>query len=384
MTDTLTTPATGAGPARGRRWRRHRLTALLVAAFVAAVAVALWSGGGARTTTPLDPANPGPDGARALAQVLGDEGVDVEVARSIADLQDVDPGDDLTVVVTSTEYLGADLIDRVREHVGDSQVILVEPGEGIIEALGYGFHSSSAIVDDDRWAAGCDDPLMEGLTLEVDRSQVFDTHGCFTDAGSSVLVDRGATTLFGAGDALTNDQVVRGDNAAVTLRLLGQTDRLLWYIPSYDDLAAGDGVSAETLLPRWIRPGLWLAAIIGLVVIAWRVRRLGPLATEPLPVVVKAIETTRSRGRLYRKAGDRAHAAARLRAATRTRAAERLRLGTGHDEAALVRDVARHVGRSEAEIGAMLSSRGPTPGSDRDLISLARDLATLEEEVRRR
>ncbi len=59
----------------------------------------------------------------------------------------------------------------------------------------------------------------------------------------------------------------------------------------------------------------------------WRGRRLGPLATEPLPVVVKAIETTRSRGRLYRKSGDRAHAADALRSATRARAATRLRLG---------------------------------------------------------
>ena len=33
--------------------------------------------------------------------------------------------------------------------------------------------------------------------------------------------------------------------------------------------------------------------------------------------MVKAIETTRSRGRLYRKAGDRAHAAEVLRAAAR-------------------------------------------------------------------
>ncbi len=382
MTDTLTAPAPDTAPVG--RWRRHRLTAVLVAAFVAAVAVALWSGGGASTSTPLDPNNPGPDGAQALAQVLGDEGVDVEVARSIADLEDVEAGDDLTVVVTSTQYLGQDVIDRMLDHVGDARVILVEPGEGVLAALGFDFHSSSALVDDDRWDADCDDQLMEGLTLEVDRSQVFDTAGCFTDANRSVLVERDNVTLFGAGDALTNDQVVRGDNAAVTLRLLGQTDRLLWFIPSYDDLSAGDGVSAETLLPRWIRPGLWLAAIIGLVVIAWRVRRLGPLAVEPLPVVVKAIETTRSRGRLYRKAGDRAHAAAGLRAATRTRAAERLRLGAGHDEAALIRDVARHVGRPEAEIAAIIGTQGPAPGSDRDLISLATDLATLEEEVRRR
>jgi hypothetical protein len=386
MTDTLSPPLTEARPETPRRgrWRRHRVTVVLVVAFLAAVGVALWSGGGPSTTTPLDPDNSGPEGAQALAQVLGDEGVDVEVARSIDDLEAVDGGGDLTVVVTATQYLGRDVIDRMLAHVGRARVVLVEPGEGVLEAFGYGFHSDSVVVDDDRWDADCADPLMEGLTLEVDRTLTYDTSGCFTDDGRSVLVQRGNVTLFGAGDAVTNDQVTRGDNAAATLRLLGQTERLLWFVPSYDDLSAGDGVSAATLLPRWIRPGIWLGAIVALVVIAWRVRRLGPLATEPLPVVVKAIETTRSRGRLYRKAGDRAHAAAGLRTATRTRTAERLRLGAGHDEAALIRDVARHVGRSEAEITMILGSRGPVPGTDKDLITLATDLAALEEEVRRR
>ena len=71
-----------------------------------------------------------------------------------------------------------------------------------------------------------------------------------------------------------------------------------------------------------------MTAIAVLALLVWRSRRLGALASEPLPVVVKAIETTRSRGRLYRKAGDRDHAAGALRAAARVRAAERLGLGT--------------------------------------------------------
>ena len=176
-----------------------------------------------------------------------------------------------------------------------------------------------------------------------------------------MLVERDNITLFGAGDALTNDQVVRGDNAAVTLRLLGQTDRLLWFVPSYDDLSAGDGVSAETLLPRWIRPGLWLAAIIALVVIAWRVRRLGPLAIEPLPgrgegdrdhpqprpPLPQGRRPGARRGRTPR--GD-PHPRGRAASAGR-------RHGTFAGEAALIRDVARHVGRSEAEIAAILGSR---------------------------
>lgn len=379
MTDTLTPVS----PPRRSLWGRHRTSVLLVVAFLAAVGVALWSGGGPRTDIRLDPSNPGPDGAQAVSQVLGDEGVDVETARSIADLERVEVSSGATVVVTSTDYLGRSVIDRMRAHTGGARIVLVEPGEGVLDAFGFGFHSSERRTDDDRWQAECADPLVEGLTVEVDRALAYDTAGCFTDDRGSLLVTRGGVTLLGAGDALSNDQVVRGDNAAVALRLLGQSEQLVWYVPTYEDLSAGDGVSAETLLPRWIRPGLWLGAIVVLVVIAWRVRRFGPLAIEPLPVVVKAIETTRSRGRLYRKAGDRGHAAARLRAATRARVAERLRVGTHLHEPALIRAVARHVDRPEDEIAAIIGSQSPPPATDKDLIALATDLATLEEEVRR-
>ena len=91
---------------------------------------------------------------------------------------------------------------------------------------------------------------------------------------------------------------------------------------------------------------------------------------EPLPVVVKAIETTQARGRLYRKARDRPHAAEALRQATRTRAATRLGLA-GPTDPLLV-----------SEVAALLGP-GMLPGTDQDLIMLARGLAELDREVRR-
>ena len=100
--------------------------------------------------------------------------------------------------------------------------------------------------------------------------------------------------------------------------------------------------------------------------------------------MVKAIETTRSRGRLYRKAGDRAHAAAALRGAARTRLAERLRLGPpAATRPTLVRDVARHVDRPAGEVAALLGPDAPAPTTDHDLITLASELAALDREVRR-
>ena len=87
--------------------------------------------------------------------------------------------------------------------------------------------------------------------------------------------------------------------------------------------------------------------------------------------------------RVLRRAADRGHAASALRAAARRRAAVRLQLGAGHTEADLVRDVARHTDRSEAEVAALVGSRAPAPVHDHDLIRLANDLAGLDREVRR-
>ena len=181
---------------------------------------------------------------------------------------------------------------------------------------------------------------------------------CF---GGAIAV-RDGLVLVGAPQLLTNDQVLRADNAAVALRLLGQSDRLVWYVASYYDLVGDDGVDFCSLLPDFVVPGLLAAGARHAR--AGRCGGCGGSARWPpsrCPVVVKAIETTRSRGRLYRRSGDRGHAAEALRAATRERLRARLRLGATTDEATLVRDVARHVGRPEHEVGALARLLRPGP-----------------------
>jgi hypothetical protein len=358
---------------------RHRIALLVTAGDVAALAVVVLSSGGARTGTPLDPDNPGPDGAQALARVLDDHGVEVTVARDAEALEATEVAD-TTVVVTSTELLGESTTDRLLAHTRGTPLVLVDPGPGLVDAIGT-FEEPSRATRDGGWDAECSDPLFADLTVEVDQALAYPGDGCFPDEDGSLVVNRDDVTLFGLSQALTNDQVLRADNAAAAVRLLGQHGRVVWYIPTIDDLPLGDGVSLETLLPRWIGPGLWLGALAVVALVVWRARRLGPLATEPLPVVVKAIETTEARGRLYRRAHDRPHAAAALRQATRARAAERLDL-SGPTDPALVRDVARHTGRDEAEVAALLDP-GQAPGTDQDLITLARGLAELDREVRR-
>jgi hypothetical protein len=365
-------------------WRRQRSALLVVAGLVLAVVVVVLGAGGVRTSTPLDPDNPDPDGAQALARVLADQGVDVRVARGADALAAAGAGPGTTVLVTSTDQLGRSTVRRLLRDTEGADVVVAGAGPGTTEALGVPGLPFEVSAARGR-AAACADPRFADLTIRTDRALEYpDAPGCFAgEHGVLVAEPRAGLTLLGAADALSNDEVLRGDNAAALLRLLGGGDRLVWYVPSVDDLVGDDGVSLTTLLPRWIRPGLWLGALTVVAVLLWRGRRLGPLATEPLPVVVRAIETTHSRGRLYRRAGDRAHAAAALRSAARSRARERLRTGTGTDDAALVRAVAEHLGRPAGAVAALLSPDAPAPTTDHDLITLATQLAELDREVRR-
>jgi hypothetical protein len=381
---TTTTSAAPPVPTARPRWWRRRSALLLVTALLLAVVVAIILGSGARTTADLDPDNPDPNGARAIARVLDHHGVDVSVARDADALDNAAIDSDTTVLVTSSEMLGESTIDRLLGDARGATLVVVEPGPGAVEAMGAHQLPFEVTLDGPR-PADCADPTYDGLSLDVDQALEYPTQGgCFRGNHGALLADIGpGVTVFGAGDALSNDQILRADNAAVALRLLGQHDRLVWYVPTVDDLVGSDGVSLSTLLPEWLRPTLWLLLIAAVALIVWRARRLGSLSTEPLPVVVKAIETTRSRGRLYRKSGDRAHAAEALRRAAATQAAERLGLGAHPDPLVLVRETARQTGRPIEEIDALLGPGTRPPTTDQDLINLATRLAELDREVRR-
>ena len=155
--------------------RRHRSSLLIGLALVAAVAIAIVLGTGTQTSTPMDPDNPGPYGARALARVLGDEGVDVQVARGADELEAIDVDGGTSVVVVLPEYLGTSTIERLREHTGEAHtVIVVGAGPGVADALGELGGGASIPLGEGR-ESGCDDPRFDGLTLEVDFTTLYPT-----------------------------------------------------------------------------------------------------------------------------------------------------------------------------------------------------------------
>ncbi len=365
-------------------WQRHRGTVRIVVVVIALVALVGWATG-RQSATPLDPDNASANGARAVARVLGDEGVDVDVVRSADQLEDTDVAGAL-VVVTSADQLGRATTRRLLDHVPADGLVVVDPPEEVARVLGGPV--GGAVPLPDPLPADCNDPRFADLELDVPWAFHFPSpQGCFGNpAGHVLAVDSRGLTLFGAGQALSNEQVVEGDNAAVALRLLGQRDRLVWYVPTVADLSAGDGVGIRQFLPPWTNQALALLVVALLAVMWWRGRRLGPLVVEPLPVVVRSLETTESRGRLYRRAGDRGHAADALRAGTRARLARALALPRTDDAGlvdGLVGAAARAAGRRTDDVRGLLAPDAPPPASDHDLITLADALADLESEVSR-
>jgi len=359
---------------------RHRTTVLVVAAALLAVVLTAWLGRQDQAYAgALDPQNPDGDGAQALARVLAGQGVSVDVVRS-ADAFDRARTDSSTLVlVTGSDRLGRSTTRRLLDHQGEAGLIVVAPGPDLTRQLDIGSYAVTT-TPPGPVAAGC--PAYDGLALQVREAEAFDSAGCFRARGGVLLAEpRAGLTLLGAPAALTNDQILEGDNAAVALRLLGHRSHLVWYVPSLADLTGGDGVSPSSLLPRWLVPSIWLLVLAAGALVIWRSRRLGPLAVEPLPVRVKAVETTRNLGRLYRRAGDRRHAAETLRSAARARMGDRLRLPRQTEHRLLAAAVAEHTGRRLDEVDGLLRPDAPPPAHDRDLADLARRLDELDREV---
>ncbi len=368
-------PETTVATAPARRRVRRSTWVVLVGCAVALASAVLVAAQSQRSSGQFDPDNPGALGTRALAEVLEDQGIRVDVARDSRALAETRPNADTVVVVTAPDQLGqstaVDLVARTRT----STLVLLAPGHGALELLGLPREWSPTGASD--VPARCDDPDLGDLSISSGNARAYPGPGCFgTDDGVLLAEPREGVLLLGAAEALTNDQITGADNAALGLRLLGRGDRVVLYSPDPTDLPPGESRALGDLLPPWLRPVLilGLAALVGLML--WRGRRFGPLAVEPMPVVVRAGEAVRGRGRLHHRSGDRAHSAEALREATRRRLAQHLRVRT--DTETVVAAVAG-TGLDPRAVRDTLA--GPAPSDDSELTRLASDLADLTRKV---
>jgi hypothetical protein len=371
---------TSVDPRLGELWRAARLP-LLVGALIVAAGTLLGALADPGARGLLDPAAVDDSGSRAIANLLRDRDVAVEVVRDPALVWAA--GADATVLVPFPGVLGPTQLAAVRASKAD--LVLVEPGPEALAELAPGVDLIARRAPVEVREPACDLPSARAAgTVTLGGESYVGGVGCYpADLGATLVsttVDGRTVTVLGAPDPLTNGALAQEGNAALALRLLGSDPRLLWFLPAPEATPVGDQRTLTELLPRgwvWAAAQLAVAAVLAAL---WRARRLGPVVREPLPVVVRAAEAVEGRARLYRRAGDRGHAADALRAAARARLAPLVGLPEPAAPEALVDAVAIRVGRPAGEVGALLY--GPAPGADADLVALAGRLDACEIEVR--
>lgn len=330
----------------------------------------------------LNPESPGPGGAKAIAELVRQQGTDVEVVRSrAAAVAALEPGSAL--VLTDPVALSD---DAVLSLLGDAdRVVLLSTSTRTLDLLDLGTGAAGL----GTLTAGCGEAEFDGVgTIESERMFLPGTgvEGCFRDdsgAAALLIAERDGTrvSFVEATRMLSNRHLAEDGNAALGLALLAQTDHVVWYVGSFED---GDRVAdaADTLgdlTPTWLTPAILLLILAGVAAIWWRGARFGPLVSESLPVTVRASETMHGRARLTAKAADAPHAAAAIRAGTRARLAQRLALSPRATAVEVADAASDRLGIPRGSLHDLLD--GAPPADERELIELARRLAELETAV---
>lgn len=361
------------------------ITVLLAAIWAIMALVPNFSG------VPLGYDNPYPKGARALAQVLGDEGVNVTATDNLTDtLTATNNNTDTTIWVTSSEFLTSEDARELTET--GAHLVWTNPTPDVLDALPISVSHAGGWATDDSTPPDCDLPaatsagsITSGGTsfsfpgIDVPRG----TNACY-DSGFGyhlidVMVDNGPRiTLLDDGYLWSNERITADGHAALGLTLLGSNPSLVWFTPASPEppTLLEDG---ELATPIQFTLVATLLAIAAVFVILAAMRRLGPVVSEQLPVVVRASETVRGRARLYRQARAYDRASELLRSATALACAQRLGVSPHAEREALISAIVRVTHYSDTDISALLF--GPAPRSEQELLHLADRLATLESEI---
>ncbi|WP_377089855.1 DUF4350 domain-containing protein [Pseudarthrobacter scleromae] len=360
------------------------------AVVAAALVLVLWTQLSPKgDAVPMSVHNTGPDGARAVAQILGRHGVAVHDAGNYgAAIAALEAGSSPTLLL----YDRNGFLDgpRLRTLAASAQrVVVVSPRLQTLDTLDAGIRQAGVVPDASAvLEPGCSLPDPEAAgTVSGESGFLYDGGTtCYRPDGSSAgllaVSSDAQLTVVGSTAVFSNGQLDSLGHAALAIRTLGPSPDLVWYIPTLEDLdTGGSPASLDELAPGWARfLGPWLA-LVALAAIAWRGRRLGPLVFEPLPVVVKAAETAEGRARLYQDSRAVDQARDNLRAGTLVRLSGHLRTGPGATADQVIDAAAGLLGKPARELRELINER---PGTEARLVAWSRELDTLEKEVKSR
>ncbi|MEW1806159.1 DUF4350 domain-containing protein [Pseudarthrobacter sp. NPDC080039] len=380
-----------AGPHPKRRtftaWlRRHRSAAAAGAAVAAALALIVGTQLAPKgDSVPLSVHNAGPGGAKAVAEILGRHGVSVHTPnRFDTALEDLRASSSPTLLLYDRNgILGEPQLAALMAAA--HRVVVVSPRLETLTGLDHGIRQAGVVPDAfPILDPGCALPDAEAAGQVTGQGgYVYDGGtSCYRAAGTAGMLavsSDGRLAVLGSTEVLGNDKLDELGNAALGIRMLGASPDLVWYLPSLEDVAVGGSPKTlDDLAPGWARfLGPWLL-VVALAAIVWRGRRNGPLVFEPLPVVVKAVETAEGRARLYQDGRPIGQARDNLRSGLLVRLAVKLRLGPGATAEDIIAAAARLLGRDSAEVRMLINER---PATEPRLVAWSQAMDKLEKEV---
>lgn len=345
---------------------------LILAATVVLVVIVVGGAGG--DGPPLDPRSVNPDGAKGVVDVLESLGVEVELDRAV-------PSADSTAALLLDDRLISEDRDALRRWVSRGGVLVVADDRGSLAPprvapqqgeLERGVCTIAALN-------GAELVPADGWTLRVDPG----TDSCFgtgLDAfitsraeGTGYIVNVGGPLLF------TNAVLDDSDAAVVAVSLLAPdpaSARVTFVGASVVDF--GDESLNDLIAPR-VRNSIMQVLAAFLIYALYRMRRLGGVVREPLPVRIEGSELILQAGRLSERAADPASAAAIVRRDFIDRAARALAIGrTDHSDAdggLLITVVAEKTGVEPSIVTEALHSRVL---SEPDFVAVSRQIADLD------
>src|SRR5690606_7456514 len=186
-------------------------------------------------TGTLNPESPGPRGAKALAELVRDQGVDIEVTRSrlrAADALITDATLVLTDPLALTDESAKTLIDSA------DRVVLLTSSARMLRLLDPGDDAaadSGEVAEDTTVDAQCSVPEFASVG-HIDAERMFTpapgVDGCFTTASGASAVLRSdaggrAITLLEGAHLLSNEALPQNGYTAHGLALLAKQDRIV-------------------------------------------------------------------------------------------------------------------------------------------------------------
>ena len=370
-------------PTARERFSTARPMLLLIAITVIALLGSVFLSQMGYNSEPVGIRNRHGDGARALAQVLGNHGVSV---REVNADQAATVDDDTTLVVIFPSRMSDSVAKAIETRTNVVYVGLEEQ-----------YDSSSPYLGGLRARRDWESPrvVTAGCQSETATRAASLTSSAYTITGSAqgwVLCFSTTSDTYGYAEKiedgrfraiipdslrLRNRAITDEGNAALAINAIGRTPKVAWYSPTEKD-TLGHGQDLGTEAP-FLAPAFLLTIGACLIAAVARGRRLGPLTPENLPIEVPASETVIGKARLMRSQRAYEHAATALRSASASRIATAVGVAHTADRETLTRAI---------EQRGLLTSRstallwGPPPTSEKELVRLAHDLDALEKEIR--